>query len=223
MTFQRVAIIGAGGFAREVLDIFDAVNERKPTFDVLGYIVDAQYGLPGTQINGKPILGDIEWLAEHRHELQAICGVGAPELRRRLVNEAKQHDVTFCSIVHPEAILTRWVTVGEGCVITAGCTLSNQIHVGNHTHINPACTIGHDTIFEEFVTISPGATVSGNVRLETGCYVGTGANIVEKVTIGAWSIVGAGSTIISDVPPNTTVVGLPGKVIKTRPEGWHEK
>ncbi len=35
---DKVVIIGAGGFAREVLDVFDAVNQYKPTFELLGYV-----------------------------------------------------------------------------------------------------------------------------------------------------------------------------------------
>jgi acetyltransferase EpsM len=76
-------------------------------------------------------------------------------------------------------------------------------------------------VVEDFVTLAPGVHVSGNVNLGEGCYVGTGANIIEKIRLGAWSTVGAGSTIVDDVPPNTTVVGCPGKVIKTREQGWH--
>jgi len=51
--------------------------------------------------------------------------------------------------------------------------------------------------------------------------VGTGANIIEKKNIGKWSIIGAGCVVINDVPENTTMVGVPGKVIETREEGWY--
>ena len=90
-------------------------------------------------------------------------------------------------------------------------------------HLNLDCTIGHDVVMADFVTLAPGVHVSGWVTLEEGCYVGTGANIIERNTIGAWSIVGAGSTIIRDVPKNTTVVGTPGNVIKTREDGWQHQ
>jgi sugar O-acyltransferase (sialic acid O-acetyltransferase NeuD family) len=221
MGLQKVVIIGAGGFAREVLDVFDAINRVRPAFDVIGYLVDPQYGTPGTHINDKPILGGLDWFTEHKEDVQAICGVGAPELRMRLIKRAQEKGGHFCSIVHPNATLTRWVTIGEGVVITAGCILTNQIHIGNHVHINLDCTIGHDVVIEDFVTLAPSVNVSGKVILKKGCYIGTGANIVEKKNIGAWSVVGAGSTIITDVLSNTTVAGVPGKVIKTRPDGWH--
>jgi len=220
MALQPIVIIGAGRFAREVLDVFDAVNNIRPIFDIIGYIVDPQYGTVGTYINDKPILGGFDWLTEHKDDVQTICGVSEPAVRRHLIDRAQKIGVPFVSIVHPSTILTRWVTVGKGVVLTAGCIFTNQIRIGNHVHINLDCTIGHDVVIEDFVTLAPGVHVSGNVTLRQGCYIGTGANIIDKIEIGAWSIVGAGSTIVKDVPKNTTVVGVPGKVIKTRPDGW---
>ncbi len=218
---KKIVILGAGGFAREVLDIFDACNRVGQDFDVLGYIVESQYGSPKTLVNDKPVLGDFDWFAGHSDGIYAVCGVGAPELRIRLVMSAQKWDVRFCNIIHPSAILTRWVTLGEGVVITAGCILTNQIRIGNHVHVNLNCTIGHNAVLDDFVTLAPGVHISGKVTLSTGCYIGTGANLIDGVYVGEWSIVGAGSTIVEDVPPNTTVVGVPGKVIKTCEAGWH--
>lgn len=218
---KKIVIIGAGGCARDTLDILDACNEDGKQYDVLGYIVDSNYGSPGIIVNDKPILGGFQWLAEHAGEVYAICAIGAPELRFRLVERSRRLGVRFCSVVHPNVSLTKWVTIGEGVTIAPGCILTNQIRIGKHVQINLDCTISHDGELNDFVTLSPGAHVSGNVVLSTGCLIGTGANIINRVRIGEWSIIGAGSTIIRDVPPNTVVVGVPGKVIKTRESGWH--
>lgn len=218
---QKVFIIGAGGFAREVLDVFDAINAVRPTFDVLGFVVEAEYGAPGDQINDKPILGDFDWVVGREGEAQAVCAVGSPELRLRLINRAEELGVKFCTVIHPNAIMTRWTSVGEGSVITAGCILTNQIKIGRHVHLNLDCTVGHDTVIDDFATLAPGVHVSGYVDIGEGAYVGTGVNIIEKKKVGAWAVVGAGSTVISDVPANSTAVGVPAKVVKTREEGWH--
>jgi sugar O-acyltransferase (sialic acid O-acetyltransferase NeuD family) len=218
---QQIAIIGAGGFAREVADIVDAANALHPTFDLLGYVVDARYGAPGTLVNERPILGDLAWFDGRHRDVLAVCGVGAPQDRRQIVERALARGIRFASLVHPSVIRSRWVTIAEGVVIAAGCILTNNIRIGPHVHLNLDCTVGHDVSFEEYATLAPGVHVSGNVRLEQGCYVGTGANLIEKKTLGAWSVVGAGSTIVTDVPANSTVVGVPGKVVKTREAGWH--
>ena len=217
---KKVVIIGAGGFAREVLDIYDAINQDKPTYEVLGFIVDQQFGSPGTLINCKPILGDYAWLQKHAGQVLVTCAVGAPQHRFHLIQHAKKLGCKFINLVHPSVLITRWVTLGEAVIITAGCILTNQIRIGNHVHINLDCTIGHDAILEDFSTLSPGVHISGNVTVRTGCYIGTGANIIEKLDLGEWSIIGAGSTIVRDVVPNTTVVGVPGKVIKTMSPDW---
>jgi sugar O-acyltransferase (sialic acid O-acetyltransferase NeuD family) len=221
MPLQKVVILGAGGFARETLDILDAVNGKVPTYDMIGYIVDPEFGSPGTIINGKPILGGNDWVRGNKEEVVAICAVGAPEVRLRMVRRAREAGVRFCTIIHPSAIVTRWVAFGEGTVVAAGCILSNQIRIGNHVHLNPDCTVGHDAILQDYASLAPGVHVSGNVLLGEGSYIGTGANLIEKVRIGPWSIVGAGSTVIADIPSNVTAVGVPAKVVKTRREGWH--
>lgn len=218
---KQVVIIGAGGCARDVLDVIDAVNLHDLQYEVLGYVVDSQYGSPGTIVNGKPILGDFTWLSEHSEDVWVICAVGPSHQRYQLVRRAERINCRFFSVVHPTAIMTDRVELGQGVVVTAGCILTNQIHIGNHVYVNLGCTIAHDAILENFTTLSPGVHVSGNVTLETGTYVGTGTSIIEKIRIGHWSIIGAGSVVIKDVPPNVTAVGNPARIIKEREDGWH--
>jgi len=218
-----VAIIGAGGFAREVLDVFDAANANGGSSSVLGFIVDAEYGSPGTEVNGKPILGGFDWVEKHSSSVRLICGVGAPHHRIKLIRRAEANGGRFVSVVHPTATLTRWIEIGEGVVISAGCVLTNRIRLGNHVQLNLLTTVGHDAVLGDFATTAPGVNLSGNVTLGEGAYVGAGANVIERISIGCWSIVGAGSTVIRDVPPNTTCVGTPATVIKERPDGWHSK
>lgn len=217
---KPLIILGAGGFARETLDVVDAINAVSPTWEMLGFIIDAQYGSVGDMINDRPILGDFTWL-ERQSDVWVVCGVGAPEIRYRMIQRIANPEVKFATLVHPSVIRTRWIALGDGVVITAGCVLSNTITIANHVHLNPSCTIGHDVHMDDFVSVAPGARISGNVHLHEGAYVGTGVNIIEKKTVGAWSIVGAGSTVVKDVPPNTTAVGVPAQVIKEREAGWH--
>lgn len=218
---KKIVIIGAGGHAREILDILEACNSIKPSYEILGYIVESEYGSPGSIVNDKPILGDFEWFDSNKNNIYAICGVGSPQLRLRLTKRAMEKGVQFCNIIHPSATVTSRLSLGEGVVISAGCILTNQILIGNHVHLNLLCTIGHDAILHDYVTLTQGVHISGHVILGSGCYIGTGANIIDRIQIGEWSIIGAGSTVINNVPPNVTVVGIPGKVIKSRPDKWH--
>ena len=214
MSLQKVVIIGTGGFGREVLDVIEAVNQVSPTYEILGFITEPGYQQPGDLINEAPVLGYFDWLEANRGEVHAICSVGAPPTRKRLIEKAEEIGVQFFSVVHPRAIMTRWVTLGSGSIITAGCILTNNITLGRHVHLNLDCTVGHDAVLEDYVTVSPGVHISGNVTLKTGSFIGTGANLIEGKTVGEWSVIGAGSVVIRDIPPHVTAVGIPARTVK---------
>lgn len=206
--------------ARDTLDVVEARIADGADDEVLGYLVDAGYGAPGTLVNDKPILGDLTWLRDHP-DVEVVCAVGAPPDRRRLVERASEYGAKFCTLVHPRAVMTKRVTLGTGVVITAGVILSNNIEIGDHAILNLGCTIGHDGRVGAFVTVAPGAHLNGNVSVGTGTYVGTGASVIEKTQIGEWAVVGVGAGVVRDVPSNSTVIGNPARVLLTRDEGWH--
>lgn len=220
---QRVAILGAGGHAREMLDILMVQNAISPQYEILGFI-DENPDHWGMVLNGYPVLGGLDWFdTQDKAEIRVVCGVGNPALRRKLVQKIAARGLQFCNIIHPTAVLTPFVELGKGVVITAKCILTNQIRIGNHVHINLDCTISHDCVVEDFSTIAPGVHVAGNVHIKTGCDIGTGAVIIQGITIGEWAIVGAGAVVTKDIPANTTSVGVPARVIKEREPGWHER
>jgi sugar O-acyltransferase (sialic acid O-acetyltransferase NeuD family) len=228
-TGNQLLIVGAGGFAREVRDICDAAN-----IPAVGYLVDKEYGKPGDDVDGLPILGDLSYgTIKHRdpHGEEVYLGhgdwwyviaVGEPTHRyglwRRCIKAYK--DGTAAIIKHPSVQIGRSNIVLGGSILCGGSILTNNIVIHPHVHVNLSCTIGHDCVIEEFVTLSPGVHVSGNVTIGTGTFIGTGAVIVEKVRIGSWCHIGAGTVVLKDVPDNATVVGVPGQVVKMRENDW---
>jgi len=218
---DKIVIIGAGGHARAVLDVIEAIQLSDNSIECIGFVVDREYGEPGTMVNGLPILGDIQWLVAAKRNIYAVCAIGAPHLRYGMIRRVEDAGLKFRSLAHPKAIMTKRITIGEGSIVQAGCVLSNNIVIGRHVYIASTCVVGHDVIIGDFVQVSPGCHIAGYVNVGEGCFMGTGANIVDRIIIDQWSRVGAGSTIIKDVEPNTTVVGCPGKVVKHLEKDWH--
>jgi sugar O-acyltransferase (sialic acid O-acetyltransferase NeuD family) len=108
--------------------------------------------------------------------------------------------------------------VGEGTVVFHNSVIQAGSVIGKHCIINTAASIDHDCKLEDFVHISPNATLSGNVKVGEGSHIGAGATIIQGITIGKWCTVGAGAVVIKDVPDYATVVGVPARVIKLKPE-----
>ena len=211
---KNVVILGAGGFAREVLWVFKDANEENREWKVLGFI-DENLENQGKVLCELPILGGFDWFKSKKYiDISAICAIGSPRVKKRMVEKAKDIGLKFCSIIHPSVKMSKYVEVGDGTIITAGNILTSQIKVGNHVIINLDCTIGHDSIIEDYCTVAPGVHISGNVHLEKGVDFGTGGVIIQGITLGAWSIIGAGAAVVEDIPSNVTAVGIPAKIIK---------
>jgi serine O-acetyltransferase len=81
--------------------------------------------------------------------------------------------------------------------------------------------IGETTVVGDDVTLYQQVTLGGTGKrkhkrhptLENGVVVGAGAKVLGNITVGQHSQIGSGSVVVKDVPPNSTVVGIPGKVI----------
>jgi serine O-acetyltransferase len=82
--------------------------------------------------------------------------------------------------------------------------------------------IGQTTVVKNNVTLFQGVTLGGTGKekgkrhpnIENNVVIGTGATVLGNITIGANSYIGANAVVIKDVPENSTIVGVPGRVTK---------
>ena len=113
--------------------------------------------------------------------------------------------------------------------------LSNLVRFGTGIEIHPGATIGRGFFIDhglgvvigetaevgDNVTIYQGVTLGGtslhrvkrHPTLEDGVVVGANASVIGAIVIGKNSRVGSGSVVVKDVPPNSTVVGVPGRLV----------
>lgn len=210
----KLVVLGAGGHAREIADVVRACIDAGDGFELLGF-VDDDPRTHGRTLHEGPVLGPLAALAG-RAGIELVCGIGSPAARARVVAAARAMGLSFRTLVHPSAVLTQHVELGEGVVITAGCVLTNSIRIGAHTHVNRLSTIGHDCDVGAFVHLAPGVVLSGNVAVGDGCDLGTRSCTIQGVRIGPRTVVGAGAVVIRDLPGDCTAVGVPARVIEQR-------
>ncbi len=210
---KKIAVYGAGGFGREVKMLIDQINASSNTYEFIGYFDD---GTPkGTMVNGYPVLGAKEELNAFAEPLCLAFAVGSPDTKKKIVNNIKNDKVTYPTLIHPNVLIGNDdVTIGEGCIICAGCIITINIKIGRFVILNLACTVGHDTVIEDYASFMPGVNISGEVLIKEGVYVGTGAKIINQLDIGRFTIVGAGAVVSKTLPDECTAVGIPAKAIK---------
>jgi len=216
---EDVVIVGAGGFGREVHQWIDDANQERPRFAIRGFL-DGDATKHGSAIHDLPVLGDLDWLADHP-TVGAVLAIGAPATKRRLVERLRTHVTSFPTIVHPRAVIGRFVELGGGAIVCPDVVITTDVRVGSFVILNLDVTVGHDAVIGDYATLAPGVHVSGHVSFGDGVDVGTGAVFVPGVSVGEWSIIGAGAVVSSPLPANCTAVGVPARPIKTRPDRWY--
>lgn len=209
---KDIVIIGAGGFGREVLWLIQDINKITPKWNILGFVDDLHP--TNEQINGYPVIGNIEWLKTQN--INVICAIGDPITKKKVLNKVANSENKYPVLIHPSVICSILNTVGEGSIICAGSILTVNITVGKHVIINLDCTVGHDAIIGDYSTILPSVNISGHATIENCVSIGTGSKIIQGVNIGKNTIIGAGAVVTKDIPENVVAVGIPAKSIKTR-------
>jgi sugar O-acyltransferase (sialic acid O-acetyltransferase NeuD family) len=216
---RDVVIVGAGGFAREVLGICIDLGLADR---VVGF-VDEDTAKHGLTVDGKPVLGGYSALTTQLGAFSPcfLVGVGSGLARRNVSEHLEAAGIGPATVVSPHAVISPFARIDPGSMICAGAILNTASRIGRHSIVNLAATVGHDSVIEQFVHIAPGVNVSGCVTVGQGTVVGSGATINESVQIGEWSVVGSGAAVVNDIPANSTAVGVPARVIKTRSTDWH--
>jgi serine O-acetyltransferase len=117
----------------------------------------------------------------------------------------------------PARILSQIARFFTGVDIHPGALLGRRLFIDHATGV----VIGETAIVGSGVTIYQGVTLGGTgkqhgKRHPTICdnvFIGNNANVLGNITVGENSRVGAGSVVLTDVPPNSTVVGVPAHIV----------
>lgn len=211
---RRLVILGAGGHAREVLDLVRICATSARELETLGFISED----PASRrqvIAGLPVLGDFGWFAgTDPGEIEVICAVGRPEVCRRFGERAEALGLRFASVVAPSAGVSPGATLGRGVTLFPNVVVNTGARIGDHVILNVATTVSHDSVVGPWCNVNPGVHLAGNVTVGEGCYLGMGSNVLQGIKVGDWTTVGAGAVVVEDLPPRVTAVGVPARVIK---------
>lgn len=199
---KEICVIGAGGHAKVVIE----------TAELLGYSVKGIYD------QNKEIKEILGYTVSHESSEIEGCeriffALGSNVGRER--NVENFGGSTF-NLIHPSAICSKNIMMGEGNVIMAGAIINSSSTIAGHCIINTGACIDHDCTIEDFVHISPRAAIAGNVTVQKGAQVGIGACVKQNITIGKWAVVGAGAVVVKDVPDHAVVVGNPARILEKR-------
>jgi carbonic anhydrase/acetyltransferase-like protein (isoleucine patch superfamily) len=127
------------------------------------------------------------------------------------------HETAF---IHEAAVVLGNVTLGARSSVWPGAVLrgdTDRIEIGDDSNVQDGavihCDEGMPCIVGKRVTIGHRAVVHGAI-VEDGALIGIGAIVLNKAQVGAGALIGAGAVVSEGtvIPPNSLVLGVPGKV-----------
>lgn len=206
-------IIGAKGFAKEVLEILHQKGETEN----LCFYDDVNTDNPEKLYGLFAVLNNLEQVKVHFNTIGSkfTLGIGKPSLRFQLNQKFREHGGVLTSTISKNAEIGSFnIKIGEGCNILGGVKISNEVNIGRGTMIYYNSIITHDVTIGQFCEISPDVKLLGRCTIGDFVRIGSGSIIFPDVVIGNNVVVAAGSVVRFDVPDNVMIAGIPAKIKK---------
>ena len=203
-----VLVLGAGGHAKVVIESLRACGR-----EVAG-VIDAD-ATPRT-VAGVAVIGADDALERLRAEglEAAFVALGGNALRARLGRRLRELGYGLANAVHPSAVLSPSVVLGDGVAVMAGACLNADTRVGDLAIVNTGATVDHDGELGEACHVAPRCGLAGRVTIGARAFLGVGCSAIPGITVGADAQVGAGGVIVRDIPAGALALGVPARLVR---------
>lgn len=191
---KKLVIIGASGHGKVVADIAE-----KNGYEDIVFLDDNE---DIKMCAGYPVVGKIDDVSKISGD--KIVAIGNGKIREKI-----QSKIDPVILIHPNAVVSRRVTIGKGTVVMAGAVINSDTIIEEGCIINTGASVDHDCIIGKFTHISVGAHVAGTCKIGTQNWIGIGATVSNNVVICNNCMIGAGAVVVKNIENEGTYIGVP--------------
>lgn len=208
---KKICIVGTGGFGRETFCCLkdSLVSQGKSIQDNVYFMVaDNDYSeedVMGIKVIPQSVFNPLEY--------EVLVGIGDSATRKKVV-EKLPAETKFTRVIHPTAVVSDWVDIGDGAIVTAGVIITCNIKIGNHAQLNLHATVGHDCRIGDYFTAGPGTNISGICTFGNNVYFGTNSSVKQGIEICDDVVVGMGSVVTKNITERGIYIGNPAKKLE---------
>ena len=204
---KKLVLIGAGGYAKSVLD---SIDERQ--FEFCGFIDN--FKPTGSSHLGYPVLARTINEFSHREEYCYFISIGNNEHRFEKFLALERLNCEIVNVIDKTALVSARSTLGKGVFVGKMAIVNAGVTVGDNVVINTKALVEHGCKIGSHCNISTNTTLNGDVIVEDYAFVGSSSVVNGQLRVGEDAMVGSGAVVIRNVDPRTIVAGVPAKFIK---------
>ena len=213
MKKKDVLIMGSGGHATVVIDILEEMG----IYNIVGIVANGMK--VGSLFQGYPIIGDEDILQIYFNKgitnmAMGIGGFKNNNLRKEFFFKFKEIGFKLVNAIHPSAIISKKVVLGEGVVVFQGVLINTSVNIGDNVIVATGASIDHETSVGSHTLVSAGVTVGANDSIGEGVLLALGSKVVSALKIENNILVGAGAVVVKDCLEQGMYLGVPAKLIK---------
>lgn len=201
---KRLIIIGAGGHGKVIADIALKNNQ----YNEICFLDDIKVS---EKCMGFNVIGKVNDVYDYINDYDIFVAIGDSNIREKLIRDLKQQGAAIPTLIHPNAVIAKNVSIGLGTVVMAGAIINPDTTIGEGCIINTSSSIDHDCVIKDYVHISVGVHLAGNILVNEHTWVGIGACIKNNTSISERVIIGAGAVVVNNIEEKGTYIGVPAR------------
>lgn len=202
---KQLILIGAGGYAKSVIDSIDC-----ETYRIVGFIDEFK---KEKKHLGYPIVAQSLEQIKDKNKYVYFITVGNNLNRLRWYKELEKYHLKIINIIDSTAIISTKAKIGNGCFVGKMAIINSNSVIGDNCIVNTKALIEHGCSLGNHVNMSTNSVINGDVSIGEGSFIGSCSVIIGQLNIGQWATIGAGAVVIRNVENGITVAGVPAKEI----------
>lgn len=214
---EKVIIFGTGDFAEVVFSYL----ENDGNYEVVAFTINEEYIKDDVKFD-LPIVPfeqiENEFSPSKYKMFIAVAYSDHNRNRARIYQAAKNKNYILISYIHPKAIVSKDITIGDNCFVFEANVIQPFVKIGNNVIIWSGNHIGHHSKIGNHCFIASHVVISGLVDIGDYCFIGVNATIKEAISIPSSCIIGASALIIKNPVQNGVYGGIPAKLLRVDEE-----
>lgn len=186
---------------------------------VCAYVVDAEY-IQETELDNVEVISFEEMQEKYPTEdVVLVMAIGYTQMgnvRKKVFEKCKAMGYRFENYIHPTAIISPDVMLGEGNNILEGVIVEVGVTIGNANLFFGGSMIGHESEIGNYNTFSVKSTIAGCVEVRNNCFLGAASAVKDHVIIDDYVLLGATAYGYKNIPAYSVVVPAKSEILKDK-------